>query len=85
MASVVGAVLGPEHAVAQMLRAAADANLSAATRTALRERERIRQVPEPLHIMLPHANCVAVSEHSCCAQPTGSALTLSTSSLFSSL
>lgn len=44
---VVGAVLGPDHAVAQMLRAAAEANLSPATLTALRERERIQQVPAP--------------------------------------
>ncbi|BDA49119.1 hypothetical protein COCOBI_13-2290 [Coccomyxa sp. Obi] len=43
VARVVGAVLGPDHAVAQMLRAAAEANLSPATLTALRERERIQQ------------------------------------------
>ena len=44
---VVSAVLGSEHAVGQMLRAAAEANLSAATRTALREREHIQQVLDP--------------------------------------
>ncbi len=45
---VVGGVLGADHAVAQMLRAATEANLSPATLTALRERERIQQVPAPI-------------------------------------
>lgn len=51
---VVGEVLGPDHAVAQMLRTAAEANLSAATLTALRARERIQQVPAPISSGIPH-------------------------------
>lgn len=47
VAQTVGAVLGPEHSVARMLEAAAEANLSSATQAALRERQRIQQVRSP--------------------------------------
>ena len=44
MARLLGAVLGPRHAVTAMLAEAAEANMSSATRSTLQERERIQQV-----------------------------------------
>ena len=44
LARLLGAVLGPQHAVTPMLAEAAEANMSGATRSALQERERMQQV-----------------------------------------
>lgn len=44
LSRMVGAVLGPDHAVTKLACEAAEANMSPATRSALRERERIQQV-----------------------------------------
>ncbi len=41
---LLGAVLGPQHAVTPMLAEAAEANMSSTTRSTLQERERIQQV-----------------------------------------
>ncbi len=45
VARMLSAVLGPDHVVTKMVQDAAEANMSPATRSALQERERIRQVP----------------------------------------
>jgi len=44
IARLLGAVLGPQHAVTSMLAEAAEANMSSTTRSTLQERERIQQV-----------------------------------------
>lgn len=44
LARLLGAVLGPQHAVTPMLAEAAEANMSSTTRSTLHERERIQQV-----------------------------------------
>ena len=43
LARLLGAILGPQHAVTAMLAEAAEANMSSAARSSVQERERIQQ------------------------------------------
>ena len=43
LARLLGAILGPQHAVTAMLAEAAEANMSSAARSTIQERERIQQ------------------------------------------